>query len=78
LSKEKEKIFLCDSVISVRVMLFLGAIIMPPFLGVVVDSGFFGETMSLPKILGACLILSAVVILGKSEYKTAQVRAKSD
>ncbi len=29
-----------------------------------------GETMSLPKILGACLIISAVVILGKSEYKT--------
>ncbi|MBW2635674.1 MAG: DMT family transporter [Deltaproteobacteria bacterium] len=33
-----------------------------------------GETMSLLKILGACLIISAVVILGKSEYKTVQVR----
>jgi drug/metabolite transporter (DMT)-like permease len=33
-----------------------------------------GETMSLPKILGACMIISAVVILGKSEYRTAQVR----
>jgi len=33
-----------------------------------------GETMSLSKIVGACLIISAVVILGKSEYKTAQVR----
>jgi hypothetical protein len=30
--------------------------------------------MSLPKILGACMIISAVVILGKSEYRTAQVR----
>ena len=35
---------------------------------------FLGETMSLPKILGACMIISAVVILGKSEYRTAQVR----
>ena len=33
-----------------------------------------GETMSLPKIVGACLIISAVIILGKSEYKTVQVR----
>jgi drug/metabolite transporter (DMT)-like permease len=33
-----------------------------------------GETMSLLKILGACMIISAVFILGKSEYKTAQVR----
>ena len=33
-----------------------------------------GETMSLSKILGACMIISAVIILGKSEYKTARVR----
>ena len=33
-----------------------------------------GDTMSLPKILGSCMIISAVVILGKSEYRTAQVR----
>lgn len=33
-----------------------------------------GETISLLKILGACMIISAVFILGKSEYKTAQVR----
>ena len=33
-----------------------------------------GETMSLSKILGACMIIFAVIILGKSEYKTAQVR----
>ena len=31
-----------------------------------------GETMSLSKIIGACMIISAVIILGKSEYKTAQ------
>jgi len=33
-----------------------------------------GETMSLSKILGACMIIFAVIILGKSEYKTARVR----
>ncbi len=33
-----------------------------------------GETMSPSNILGACLIISAVFILGKSEYKAAQVR----
>ena len=33
-----------------------------------------GETLSLPKILGACLVILAVVILAKSEYKTAQVK----
>ena len=31
-----------------------------------------GETISLPKILGACMVISAVVILAKSEYETAQ------
>jgi len=33
-----------------------------------------GETLSLLKILGACLVILAVVILAKSEYKTAQVK----
>ena len=33
-----------------------------------------GETISLPKILGACLVISAVVILAKSEYETAQAK----
>ena len=33
-----------------------------------------GETMSLSKTIGACMIISAVIILGKSEYKTAQAR----
>jgi len=33
-----------------------------------------GETLSLPKILGACLVISAVVILAKSEYETAQAK----
>ena len=33
-----------------------------------------GETMSLSKILGTCMIIFAIIILGKSEYKTAQVR----
>ena len=31
-----------------------------------------GETISLPKIFGACLIVTAVIILAKSEYETAQ------
>jgi len=33
-----------------------------------------GETLSLSKILGACLVLSAVVILARSEYETAQAK----
>ena len=33
-----------------------------------------GETISLPKILGACMVISAVVILAKSEYETAQAK----
>jgi len=33
-----------------------------------------GETLSLPKILGACLVISAVVILAKNEYETAQAK----
>ena len=31
-----------------------------------------GETLTLPKIFGACLVISAVIILAKSEYETAQ------
>ena len=31
-----------------------------------------GETMSLSKIIGACMIIFAVIILGRGEYKTAQ------
>jgi drug/metabolite transporter (DMT)-like permease len=33
-----------------------------------------GETLSLSKILGACLVVSAVVVLAKSEYETAQAK----
>ena len=33
-----------------------------------------GETLSMSKILGACLVLSAVVILARSEYETAQAK----
>ena len=53
---------------------------MIPTLEVIVPSALailiLGETMSLLKIIGACMIISVVVILGKSEYKTAQVRIK--
>jgi drug/metabolite transporter (DMT)-like permease len=31
-----------------------------------------GETMSISKIIGACMIISAVTILGRGEYKTAR------
>ena len=31
-----------------------------------------GETLTLPKIFGACLVIVAVIILAKSEYQTAQ------
>jgi drug/metabolite transporter (DMT)-like permease len=33
-----------------------------------------GETLSLPKILGASLVISAVIILAKSEYETGQAK----
>ncbi len=33
-----------------------------------------GETMSLSKIVGAGMIIFAVIILGKNEYKAAQMR----
>jgi drug/metabolite transporter (DMT)-like permease len=33
-----------------------------------------GETMSLSKIVGACMIIFAVIILGRGEYKTAQAQ----
>ena len=31
-----------------------------------------GEALSMQKLLGACLVMSAVVILAKTEYLTAQ------
>jgi drug/metabolite transporter (DMT)-like permease len=33
-----------------------------------------GETISLPKIIGACMVITAVVILAKREYETAQAQ----
>ncbi len=33
-----------------------------------------GETLSLPKIVGACLVMSAVMMLAKSEYETDRAR----
>lgn len=33
-----------------------------------------GETISLPKILGACMVIFAVVILAKSEYEIAHAK----
>jgi drug/metabolite transporter (DMT)-like permease len=33
-----------------------------------------GETLTLPKFFGACMVISAVVILAKSEYETAQAK----
>jgi drug/metabolite transporter (DMT)-like permease len=33
-----------------------------------------GETLTLPKIFGACMVISAVIVLAKSEYKIAQDR----
>ena len=33
---------------------------------------FLGETITSYKILGACLVIGAVIILAKSEYRTAQ------
>ena len=33
-----------------------------------------GETLTLQKILGGCLVISAVVILAKSEYETAHAK----
>ncbi len=33
-----------------------------------------GETIPLPKIFGACLVISTVVILAKREYETAQAQ----
>ena len=35
-----------------------------------------GETFALHKILGVCLVIGAVIILAKSEYKTAQARIR--
>jgi len=33
-----------------------------------------GETLTLPKILGGCLVISAVIILARSEYETARAK----
>lgn len=33
-----------------------------------------GETLTLPKIFGACLVISAVIILARSEYETARAK----
>ena len=33
-----------------------------------------GETLTLPKFIGVCMVISAVVILAKSEYETAQAK----
>ena len=35
-----------------------------------------GETITLPKIIGATMIISAVAILAKSEYKVADVKIR--
>jgi drug/metabolite transporter (DMT)-like permease len=33
-----------------------------------------GETLILPKIFGGCLVISAVIILARSEYETARAK----
>jgi drug/metabolite transporter (DMT)-like permease len=33
-----------------------------------------GETLSLSKILGACLVISAVIVLARSEYEIAHAK----
>jgi len=33
-----------------------------------------GETLTLPKVFGACLVISAVIILARSEYETARAK----
>jgi len=33
-----------------------------------------GETLTLPKIFGGCLVISAVIILARSEYETARAK----
>ena len=33
-----------------------------------------GKTLTFPKIFGACMVISAVVILAKGEFETAQAK----
>lgn len=33
-----------------------------------------GETLTIPKIFGACLVISAVIILARSEYETSRAK----
>ena len=33
-----------------------------------------GEMLTLPKIFGGCLVISAVIILARSEYETARAK----
>ena len=35
-----------------------------------------GETITLHKILGACLVIGAVILLAKSEYRIAQAQIR--
>jgi len=37
---------------------------------------FLGETITLHKILGACLVIGAVIILAKSEYRISQAQIR--
>jgi drug/metabolite transporter (DMT)-like permease len=43
---------------------------------VVLSVIILGETITLHKILGACLVIGAVIILAKSEYRTAQTQIR--
>jgi drug/metabolite transporter (DMT)-like permease len=43
---------------------------------VVLSVIILGETVTLHKILGACLVIGAVIILAKSEYRTAQAQIR--
>ena len=43
---------------------------------VVLSAIILGETITLHKILGACLVIGAVIILAKSEYRTTQAQIR--
>ena len=43
---------------------------------VVLSVIILGETITLHKVLGACLVIGAVIILTKSEYRTAQAQIR--
>lgn len=43
---------------------------------VVLAVTILGETITLHKVLGACLVVGAVIILAKSEYRTAQAQIR--